>query len=47
MLKELNQAKKKIFQFDLKKNYEFMNQEKRLVNLTKEQSDKIEKDIFK
>ena len=46
LLKELNQAKKKIFQFDLKKNYEFMNQEKRLVNLTKEQSDKIEKDNY-
>ena len=46
LLKELNQAKKKIFQFDLKKNYEFMNQEKRLVNLTKEQSDNIEKDNY-
>jgi len=46
LLKELNQAKKKIFEFDLKKNYEFMNQEKRLVNLTKEQSDNIEKDNY-
>ncbi len=46
LLKELNQAKKKIFQFDLKKNYEFINQEKKIFKLSKEQSDKIKTDNY-
>ena len=46
LLKQLNQTKQKLFEFDLKKNYEFINQEKKIFKLSKEQSDKIKTDNY-
>ena len=46
LLKQINQSKNQFFEFDLKKNYELFNQEKKIFKLTKEQSEKIEKNNY-